>query len=68
MYLSFKNNILFSKKRRLSCLQSAEHVILDMIDDNSWKTKDILFKCVAIDSFHLTLQVIIKKHLSLVEK
>ena len=37
-----------------------EHVILDMIDDNSWKTQDVRFYLVAFDCICSTLQDNIK--------
>ena len=58
--LSLKNNFLFSKKPRFSCLSLKEYYILDVIDDNSLKTQDIRFKLVSFDSICLTLQVNIK--------
>ena len=57
MYLSLKNNFLFSKKRRCSCLSPTEHDILDMIDDYSSKTQDIRSKLVSFDSIRFTLQL-----------
>ena len=57
MYFSLKNNILFSKIHRLSCLSPTNHDILDMIDNNTLQTRDILSKLVAFDSIHLTLPV-----------
>ena len=62
MYLSLKNNLLFPKKRRFSCLSPTEYDILDMIEDNSLKTQDIRFKLVAFHSIrfegYATLKII----------
>ena len=58
--LSLKNNLLFSKKPRFSCLSLTEYYVLAMIDDNALKTQDIRFKRVSFDSIRLTLQVNIK--------
>ena len=57
MYLSLKNYILISKKRRFSCLSHTENDILDMTEDNSLQTRDICSKLVAFDSIRLTIQV-----------
>ena len=60
MYLSLKNNLLFSKKPRFSCLSLTELYVLAMIKDNSLKTQDIRFKLLSFDSILLTLQLSIK--------
>ena len=49
MYLSLRNNDLFSKKRRFSCISTTEHDILGMTDDNSLNIRVILPKLVSID-------------------
>ena len=57
MYLSSKNNHLFSKKYRFSCLSPTEHDLLDLIEVNFIKTQDVCSKIVAFYSIRLTIQV-----------
>ena len=56
MYVSLRNNDLFSKKRRFSCISPMEHDILGMIDDNSLKTRLTHSKLVSIDRIRWSLQ------------
>ena len=57
MFLWLRNNLLFSKKRRFSCLSNMGHDILCMINDNSMNTQGISWKLVSSDIIRLTLQV-----------
>ena len=57
MYVWLKNNILFSKKRRFSCLSSTEHDVMARINDISLKTQDIPQKLASFESIRLILQV-----------
>ena len=56
MCVSLRNNDLFLKKRRFSCISRTEHDYLGMIDDNTLKTRVILSKLDSIDSIRCTLQ------------
>ena len=49
MSVSLRNNHLFTKKRRFSCISTTEHDILGMTDDNSLNIRVILSKLVSID-------------------
>ena len=60
IYLSLKNNILISKKRRFSCPSHNKNDILDITEDNSLQTRSIRSKLVASDSIRLSIQVNIK--------
>ena len=55
MYLSLKNNLLFSKKLRFLFILPTEHDIMAMIDGNSLKNQDICFQLFAFDSIRLNL-------------
>ena len=57
MYGWLKNNLLFSKKLRLSCLSHMVHDILDVIDGISSETKDIPSMLVSFYVIRLTQQV-----------
>ena len=63
IYLTLKNNISLSKKPRVSCFKPSGHYILSMIDDNSLKTQDTLFKLRSFGRFRSALQVNIKNML-----
>ena len=56
MWVSLRNSLLFSKKRRFSCISPTNHNIFGTIDDNSLKTRVIHSKLVSIDSSRGTLQ------------
>ena len=56
MYVAFRNNDLFSNKRRFSWISQTEHDTLGIIDYNSLKTRIITLKLVSIDSIRWTLQ------------
>ena len=56
MWVSLKNNNLFLKKRRLSCISPTEHDVLGMTKDNSLKTRVSPSKLVSIDSIRWSLQ------------
>ena len=55
MCVSLRNNDLFSKNHRFSCISPTEYDILCMIGDNSIKTRVIPSKLVSIDSIRWTL-------------
>ena len=64
MYLSLKNNNLFSKNPRFSCHTPTGNDLLAMIDDNSWKTKDTPFKVVAFEATVKNMYLSLKNNLS----
>ena len=55
MHVSLRNNYLYSKKRRISCISPAEHDIFGMIDDKSLKTRVLASKLASFDRIRLTL-------------
>ena len=56
MCVSLRNNDLFLKKLRFSCISQTEHDYLGKIDDNSLKTRVIPSKLASIDSIRWTLE------------
>ena len=56
MYVSLRNNDLFSKKRHFSFISPTEHDILGTIDYNSLKTSDVHSKIVSVVSIRWTVQ------------
>ena len=56
MCISLRNNDIFSKKRRFSCISPTKQDILGMIDGNALKTRVIPPKLSSIDRILWTLQ------------